>query len=104
MLALARKIVNGEEEDEETVEGAFAQARDAEDVAEELLVDEGWRTLEVEPEIVEADNGTNGTGVALDIGATNDHAEVDEPEQSVLSWAELFAEEEREEELVGADR
>ena len=142
MLALGRKIANGEEGDlsadeagEETVEAVFAQARDAEAVGEELLVDEGWRTLEVEPEIVEAsasaDNGTNGTGVALDIGATNDHAEVEEPEQSVLTWAELFAEEpgkrnrrrkrpqpaslslfewavnaeeEREAELVGADR
>ena len=100
MLALARKIVNGDEGDlsadeagEETVEAVFAQARDAEAVGEELLVDEGWRTLEVEPEIVEADNGTNGTGVALDIGATNDHAKVEEPEQSVLTWAELFAEE-----------
>ena len=103
MLALGRKIVNGEEGDlsadeagEETVEAVFAQTRDAEAVAEELLVDEGWRTLEVEPEIVEAsasaDNGTNGTGVALDIGAINDHAEVEEPEQSVLTWAELFAE------------
>ena len=95
----------------------------------------GGGLLRVEPEIVEAsasaDNGTNGTGVALDIGATNDHAEVEEPEQSVLTWAELFAEEppkrngqrkrpqpaslslfewavnaeeEREAELVGADR
>ncbi len=80
MLALPRKIVNGEEEDEETVEAAFAQARDAEDVAEELLVDEGWRTLEVEPEIVEADNGTNGTGVALDIGG-QPTTTLDEPEQ-----------------------
>ena len=144
MLALARKIVSGEEgdlsadeADEETVEAVFAQAGDAEAVAEDLLVDEGWRTLEVEPEMVEADvsadNGTNGTGVALDIGATNGHAEVDEPEQAVLTWAELFAkevtyarsrrrrkppqpaslslfewalsvEQEREEELVGADR
>ena len=136
MLALARKIVSGEEGEEETVEAVFAQARDAEAAAEELLVDEGWRTLEVEPEIVEAsasaDNGTNGTGVALDIGAPNNHAEVEEAaEQSVLTWAELFAEEpvkpnrrrkrpqpaslslfewvvnaeeEREEELVGADR
>ena len=83
--------------------------------------------------IVGVDNGTDGTGVALDIGATNGQvpASEDEPEQSVLSWAELFAEEpvkrnrrrkrpqpaslslfewavnveeEREEELVGADR
>ena len=50
MMALARKIVNGEEQDEaETVEAVFAQARDAEAVGEELLVDEGWKAVEVEP-------------------------------------------------------
>ena len=37
MMALARKIVNGEEQDDaETVEAVFVQARDAEAVAEEL--------------------------------------------------------------------
>ena len=41
MMALARKIVNGEEDKAETVEAVFAQARDAEAVGEELLVDEG---------------------------------------------------------------
>ncbi len=107
MLALARKIVNGEEGDlsadeagEETVEAAFAQARDAEAVGEELLVDEGWRTLEVEPEIVEADNGANGAGAAVEVVAANGHlpteemgeAEAEEPQQAVLTWAELFAE------------
>ena len=81
------KIVNGDEGDEETVEAAFAQARGTEAVAEDLLVDEGRRTLEVELH-------RNGTEVALDVGATNGHAEVEEPaEQSVLSWAELIAEE-----------
>ena len=51
MMALARKIVNGEEQDDaETVEAVFAQARDAEAVAEELLVDDGWKAVEVEPE------------------------------------------------------
>ena len=41
MMALARKIVSGEEEDEaETVEQVFAQARDAEATAEEYLVDD----------------------------------------------------------------
>ena len=43
MLALARKIVNGEEEEErESVEDAFAQARDAEALSEKLLVDDEW--------------------------------------------------------------
>ena len=66
MMALARKIVSGEEEEAETVESVFAAARDAEATAEELLVDEGWKTHEslprtrygVEPEV----NGSNGNG------------------------------------------
>ena len=42
MMALARKIVSGDEEDEaETMEEVFAQARNAESEAEELLVDDG---------------------------------------------------------------
>ena len=50
MLALARKIVSGEEEeDAETVESVFAQARDAEATAEEYLVDDGWKAVESLP-------------------------------------------------------
>ena len=61
MMALARKIVNGEEQDDaETVEAVFAQARDAEAVAEELLVDEGWKAVEVEPTVVETHRNGNG--------------------------------------------
>ena len=51
MMALARRIVSGEEEDEnETMEEVFAQARNAESEAEELLVDDGWKPVEIEPE------------------------------------------------------
>ena len=48
MMALARKIVSGDEEEDgaETVEEVFAQARDAEATAEELLVDDGWKVVE----------------------------------------------------------
>ena len=52
MLALARRIVSGEEDEAETVEEVFAAARDAEATSEELLVDEDWRPVEVEPEEV----------------------------------------------------
>ena len=70
MLALARKIVNGEEEEEgESVEEAFAQAREAEAVSEELLVDEGWHAVEVEPEVLVAHR--NGTAVTVEIEAAN---------------------------------
>ncbi len=59
MMALARRIVSGDEEDEaETMEEVFAQARNAESEAEELLVDDGWKVVEVEPEAV----AVNGNG------------------------------------------
>ena len=120
MMALARKIVSGDEEDAETVEEVFAQARDAESTAEELLVDDGWKLVEVEPEAVEVNgnghhgNGANGNGHhdAIGIGPTvelfpaNGHAngngnganghhddEALEPQQTLFSWAEFMAEE-----------
>ena len=93
MLALARKIVNGEEEEEgESVEDAFAQARDAEAVSEELLVDEEWHAVEVEAETVEVHR--NGTGIVVETAAANGHADVvEETQQSMFSWAEFMAEE-----------
>ena len=48
MLALARKIVSGEEDEAETIEAISAQARDAESTAEEYLVDYGWMLVDVE--------------------------------------------------------
>ena len=111
MMALARRIVSGEEEDEaETVEQVFAQARDAEATAEELLVDDGWKVVEVEPETISV-NG-NGHHDPFDIGptvelvpangyapangnGTNGHHEDEapEPQQSLFSWTEFMAEE-----------
>ncbi len=123
MMALARKIVSGgEEEDEaETMEEVFAQARNAESEGEELLVDDGWKLVEslpraghgVEPEAVAVNgNGHHANGDdALDIGPTvelvpangrhvngngNDnghHDEATEPQQSLFCWAEFMAEE-----------
>ena len=63
MMALARKIVSGEEEDEaETMEEVFAQARNAESEAEELLVDDGWKVVEIEPETIAVNGNGNGNG------------------------------------------
>ena len=119
MMALARKIVSGDEEqDAESVEAVFAQARDAVTTAEEYLVDDDWKVVEVETETV----GINGNGhhEADDIGPTvelvlgngrhangsgNGHApapvngngtnghhdEASEPQQSLFSWAEFMA-------------
>ena len=119
MMALARKIVNGDEEeaDEETMAEAFAQARNAEATAEELLVDDGWKLVETEPEAVPVNgNGhhdTNGIGPTVELapvdgrhangnglapvpvdgnGANGHHDEAEEPQQSLFSWAEFMAE------------
>ena len=118
MMALARKlvldhdrgIVSGDEEDEsETMEEVFTQARDAEASAEELLVDGGWKLVEVEPEAVSVNgNGANGNGhhdttgigptveLVMDDGHANGnghHDEAPEPQQSLFSWTEFMAEE-----------
>ena len=105
------------------MEDVFAAARDAEATAEELLVDEGWKLVEIEPETVESllrtGYGVNGNGHrdAMDIGPAvelvlgnghrvngNGHAavpvngnvhryETPEPQRSLFSWAEFMAEE-----------
>ena len=121
MMALARKIVSGEEENEaETVDDVFAAARAVEASAEELLVDEGWKTLDVEPEV----NGSNGngrhnaTGIEQTVelvlenghhtngngnghadvpingnGANDHHDDASEPQKALFSWAEFMTEE-----------
>ncbi len=112
MMALARRVVSGDEEDadDETVEEVFAQARDAEAAAEEYLVDDGWKAVEIEPETIAVNGNGNGNGHGSDIfGPTvelvpasghnpngnghHDEAEAEEPQQSLFSWAEFMAEE-----------
>ena len=98
MMALARKIVSGAEDEAETMEEVFAAARDAEATAEELLVDEHWRPVEVNGngqhdalgptvELVPGNghhiNGVNGNG--------NHDDEATEPRQTLFSWAEFIA-------------
>ena len=119
MMALARKIVSGDEEEDdeaETVEEVFAQARNAEATAEELLVDGGWKLVEVEPEAVAVNgnghhaNGHDAIGPTVELALGNGHAPVNgngavpvngngyhdealEPQQTLFSWAEFMAEE-----------
>ena len=97
----------------------FAQARNAESEAEELLVDDGWKVVEIEPETIAVNGNGNGNGHHDGIGPTvelvpvnaqpangNGHApapvngngnghhdEAPEPQQSLFSWAEFMAEE-----------
>ena len=121
MMALARKIVSGDEEDtdDEAVEEALAQAREAEASAEELLVDDGWKAVEVEPEAIPVNGSGNGHGSdifgptvelfpesgqtvngnghspvpANGNGAGGRHDEDPEPQRSLFSWAEFMADE-----------
>ncbi|MXZ88443.1 MAG: hypothetical protein F4081_00685 [Dehalococcoidia bacterium] len=80
MLALARKIVAGEE-DAGSVESVFAQAQQVAAEAEALMVDEGWAAPEPEPLAV-------GTSVAIE--KVTD-AVASEPQRSLFSWAEFLA-------------
>ena len=114
MMALARKIVSGEEDEAETVEAVFAQAKDAEAASEEFLVDDGWKVVEVEPEAVSVngnghhadgigptvelvlDNGNRGNEnghAAVKVNGNGHHEEALKPQQSLFSWAEFMAEE-----------
>ncbi len=113
MMALARQVISGEQDDAETVEAVFAQARDAEAVAEEMLVDDGWKAVEVngnghaangvEPsfELVPGGNGhaeavVNGNGkghAAFPVNGNGHQDEAPEPQQLLFSWAEFMAEE-----------
>ncbi len=108
--------------DWKTKNEVFAQARNAESEAEELLVDDGWKVVEVEPETIAVNgNGANGNGHHDDLfgptvelvpanghangnghtptpvneNGTNGHHEDEalEAQQSLFSWAEFMAEE-----------
>ncbi len=92
MLALARKLVAGED-DAETVEDLFAQARAAEAEAEAYLVDDGWRAVAPwpEPEAPAPDLfGAETAPVAAETGGAPEEAPP-EPHQSLFSWAEFLA-------------
>ncbi len=82
MLALARKIVAGEE-DAGSVESVFEQARQVAAAAEALLVDEGWHAPE--PTIVEAG------AVAVASEAEGRREDAGEPQRTLFSWAEFMA-------------
>ncbi len=117
MLALARRIVSGEE-DADSVESVFTQAQQVAADAEALLIDDGW--AEPEPVAVET--------VTVGVDADDRRDDAGEPPRSLFSWAEFMAKEqvepgrrrrdeaptlwlfewaldrERERELVGAER
>ena len=70
MMALARKIVSARRMTRRR-SSRSSRRRGAEANAEELLVDDGWKSVEVEPDAVGVNGiGTNGHGGAIDIGPT----------------------------------
>ncbi len=81
MLALARKIVAGEE-DADSVESVFAQAQQVAAEAEALLVDAEWAA----PEPVAAG------AVAVGVGVDRCHDDAGEAQRTLFSWAEFLAE------------
>ena len=91
MLALARKLVAGEEDsDPETVEDIFAQAQQVAADAESLLVDDSWRPVEltpVEPSIIEL---PEPAVAAIPCGH---HTGVVPEQQDLFSWAEFLSDE-----------
>ena len=94
MLALARKIVNGDEDEAETVEAVFAAARDAETTAEEYLVDDGWKAADIEPEPVAVEVNGHDDSIENDnaaIPANGNSHEAGEQQQSLFSWTEFLA-------------
>ena len=82
MLALARKIVAGEENDG-SVESVFAQAQQVAAEAEALRVDAEWAA----PEPVAVETVTVGAG------ADDRRDDAPERQRSLFSWAEFMAEE-----------
>ena len=86
MLALARKIVAGEE-DADSVESVFAQAQQVAAEAEALLVDAEWAApVQVVVEVHANGNGHTALPVA---GEAED--ETPERQRSLFSWAEFMA-------------
>ena len=81
MLALARKIVAGEE-DAGSVESVFAQAQQVAADAEALLVDVGWAAQEPAEAAV---------AVGVGVGTDDRCNDAGEPQPTLFSWAEFMA-------------
>ncbi len=98
MLALARKLISGEE-DADSVESVFAQAQQVAASAEQLLVDDGWSAPAVEPTpaLVELRGRDPVVGLIPCAGHHSNQAaqptSEPKPAQSMFSWAEFLADE-----------
>ena len=99
MLALARKLVAGEEDsDAEAVEDIFAQAQQVAADAESLLVDDSWRPVEVEPTpeaptIIDLPEVEVEPSVA--VIPCGHHTGAAPQQQDLFSWAEFLSDEQK---------
>ena len=95
MLALARKLVAGEEDsDAEPVEDIFAQAQQVAADAESLLVDDSWRPVEptpVVPSIIELPKVEVDPAVAAI--PCGHHTGTAPQQRDLFSWAEFLSDE-----------
>ncbi len=95
MLALARKLVAGEEDpDAEAVEDIFAQAQQVAADAESLLVDDSWRPVDPTPEvptIIELSRVEVEPAVAAI--PCGHHTRVAPQQRDLFSWAEFLSDE-----------
>ena len=92
MLALARKLVSGEQ-DAESVESVFEQAQRVAAEAEALLVDDDWQRSEPELEpLVVTFPSDRRTEPAFELVPCGGHHGLPQPQQTLFSWAEFIAE------------
>ncbi len=94
MLALARKLVAGDEDDSESVESILAQAQQVAADAESLLVDDSWRPVEPTPEPLALPVGTAVDAESSVAVIPCEHQTGNAPQQQDLfSWAEFLSDE-----------
>ena len=91
MMALARKLVAGETEDDAPVEDIFRQAQEIAAQADQLLVDADWERSEPQPAPVVILSSGSEVGAAGLVPCGGHHGS-SETQQSLFSWAEFLTE------------
>ena len=92
MMALARKLVSGESDDE-AVEDIFRQAQQVAAEAEDLLVDADWEREEPAAEPLVLPTSSDGHAQpATELVPCGSHHGQEEEQQTLFSWAEFLAE------------
>ncbi len=91
MLALARKLVSGEQ-DADSVESVFEQAQQVAAEAEQLLVDHDWQPSEPDSQPLVDSSPTDGdVDSALELVLNGGRQDAPEPQQTLFNWAQFMA-------------